>query len=509
MTTTGLASVQEQSEQTTGNAISYTALVDGVRKQFQSGKTKDLAWRRQQLEAVKRMIEENHERITAAVQGDVGGPKLRGLAELLVHGEAVEALQQLSTWTAPVPVNSGYFLSKASVRQEPKGVILHIAPWNYPISLVFQPLISMIASGNCVVIKPSEVSENSARLLAELIPKYLDGNCIKVVTGAVVETTALLKEKWDHIFFTGNGAVAKVVARAAAENLTPLTLELGGKCPAIVDPTARVQTAAHRICMGKWLNVGQTCIAPDYVVCHDSIVEELESAMRDIVAKAYGADPKTHRDFGRIINGRHVGRIKGLLEDAGAHDAAKACDASARYVPPTFLRNPPAGSRVLKEEIFGPILPILTYSTNIDEAINVVNRICREPLALYIFTEDASVASYVLDRTQSGGACVNSTLEHVGAKGMPFGGVGESGCGAYHGKAGFDEFTHRRSTLVQDTFIRRGPGFPHAPYTDGMYDFALKATVTGFLSAQQKRYLFLAATAVASAVAYGTMRSRL
>eukprot|EP01059_Diplonema_ambulator_P037413 TRINITY_DN988_c2_g1_i1.p1 TRINITY_DN988_c2_g1~~TRINITY_DN988_c2_g1_i1.p1 ORF type:complete len:513 (+),score=207.31 TRINITY_DN988_c2_g1_i1:42-1580(+) len=502
-TNTGLMSVRDGSAGEV-DVRQYDGLVGGLREVFESGKTKSIAWRLEQLEQIKKLIIENHEAMTKAVGEDLGGPKLRGIAEFLAFEEAEIAIKNLNTWSAPERVPSKTLLGKAYIRKEPKGIVLLIAPWNYPIQLMLTPLVSIIAAGNCAVIKPSEMAPACGKLLEELINKYLDTSCIKVVQGAVPETTALLAQEWDHIFYTGNGAVAKVVMAAAAKNLTPVTLELGGKSPVFVDKTAKLRTTAARIAMGKWINCGQTCIAPDYLLVHESLVDDVVKEMKAKIEKSYKPSPAESRDWGKIINPRHVDRVERLIKTTTGTvvmGGLEGINREQRFVPPTIILNPGLDDAVMQEEIFGPVLPILSYKTK-EDALAVSKKVCKKPLALYVFSEDRAYIQYVLDNTQSGGVCVNSTLEQVSNNNLPFGGVGASGMGSYHGVYGFKEFTHPRSTLEQDTMFRRGPGVPLPPYKEGLYDLAVKATITGFITPRQKLALkiFLATASVVTAV---------
>jgi len=492
--------------------------ISEVRDSFASGKTKDLSWRRQQLQAVKKMIEECHEDITAAVRADLAGPKIRGVGEVTgPHLAATEALEKLDAWTAPqavaTPITvSPTKLASSYVRQEPKGVILIIGPWNFPVELVLHPLVSAIAAGNCVVIKPSEVSSNCAALIEKLVHGYLDSSCIKVIQGSVPETTALLRLKWDHIFYTGNGHVGRMVCRAAAEHLTPVTLELGGKSPVIVDKSAKMKSVVERICFPKFsFNVGQICVSPDYVVIHKEREEEFIEAMKQHVEKLFGKDPKQSPHFGRIINSRHVERIGDLLSKTKGEvvlGGLDEVDPAANYVPPTIVRHAQLGEPLLTEEIFGPVLPVIT-AENLEDAVKKVNSICDQPLALYVYAEDKQAIEYVLGATSSGGVAINTSLEHLMNTNLPFGGVGSSGYGAYHGKAGFDEFTHGRAVLHQDTLLLTGSSMPPKP-PDALYDIVVKATITGFLSQGQKKVLKLGGLgAAAMALTSLALRSKL
>jgi aldehyde dehydrogenase (NAD+) len=345
------------------------------------------------------------------------------------------------------------------VIRDPLGVVLIIAPWNYPVGLLLAPLVGAIAAGNCVVLKPSEVTAHTSAVLARWVPEYLDPRAIALVEGGVEETTELLSQRFDHVFYTGNGQVGRIVMEAAAKNLTPVTLELGGKSPCIVHEDANLETAARRIAWGKFVNAGQTCIAPDYVLVHESQEEALVEALERSVRDFYGDDPKATPDYARIVNHRHHERLSTLMKDGKPAFGGKL-DAEQRYVAPTALRDVSPDSRIMQEEIFGPILPILSVKS-IDEAIDFVNE-REKPLALYLFTSSSAIEDEVLARTSSGGACVNGTLLHIMDPKMPFGGVGPSGTGAYHGRHTFETFSHRKSVLTRGT--RFDPKIMYPPY---------------------------------------------
>eukprot|EP01065_Artemidia_motanka_P022889 TRINITY_DN2713_c0_g1_i1.p1 TRINITY_DN2713_c0_g1~~TRINITY_DN2713_c0_g1_i1.p1 ORF type:complete len:515 (+),score=203.18 TRINITY_DN2713_c0_g1_i1:64-1608(+) len=514
MTTSGFANVERQGS--VGGQLDYTDTVHALRQEFASGKTKSVAWRRRQLERIQQMFEECHEQISEAVRKDHGGPKLRGFFELGAHAAAQFALANLDQWAEPETVPTPFEVSltrmgKSYIRKEPKGVVLIIAPWNFPFELGLHPLVSAVAAGNCVVIKPSEVSQHSAVLMQQLIEKYMDTTCIKVVQGAVAETTALLKQRWDHIFYTGNGHVGKIILRAASEHLTPVTLELGGKSPVIIDKSAKLDTAVARVSAIKWLNAGQICVAPDYVLVHKDVEKEFAAKMAKQIKASFGGDVAKSGDFGRIINANHVNRIGKLVQQTGgtvAAGGADRADPAKHYFPPTLVRGPRFDEPLMKEEIFGPVLPIVPVAS-IDEAIQRVNAVCDRPLALYVFAEDKQVVQKVLDATTSGGVAVNTALEHLGNVHLPFGGVGGSGYGSYHGKAGFDEFTHRRSCFQQDTTFMKGAIVPMAPFNDKIYDLAVKAKVTGFLSKEQRQMAKMVVGGAAAVGAGVLLRSRL
>lgn len=519
MTAEGFAKLRSnETQDKPANGISYKPVVDELRATFKSGKTKDLAWRRKQLEGIQVAMEENHEEITKALRADLGGPKTRGIYDMGSWNAADMALQNLDKWAADQPAStpltvSPSMMGKSWIKQEPKGVVLILSPWNFPIELCLHPLIAALAAGNCVVLKPSEVSKHCAVVIEKLVNKYLDTSCIKVVQGAVPETTALLKEHWDHIMYTGNGHVGRIVSKAAAEHLTPVTLELGGKSPVIVDKSAVMQSVIERVAVFKWsINAGQICVAPDYVVVHKEREQEFIDGMKKHLVDTFGKDAKQSEFFGRMINAHHVRRVAGLINDtkgeivAGSKDAI---DPDARYIPPIMIRNAQLGEPLLSEEIFGPVLPVIT-TDSIEDAVEKVNSICDEPLALYVFSEDKKSVNYVLENTKSGGACVNSTFEHLANNYLPFGGVGGSGYGSYHGKAGFDEFTHRRSILKQDTTLMKGSVIPAKPpdkmSAEKMYDMAIKFMVTGFLSRGQRKLVKPTMLVGLLAVIFGVLR---
>jgi aldehyde dehydrogenase (NAD+) len=351
----------------------------------------------------------------------------------------------------------------ARIVQEPLGTVLVIAPWNYPVQLLLGPLIPALAAGNTVVLKPSEVAPETSAALADLIPRYLDERAVQVVTGGVPETTELLAHQFDHIFYTGNGTVGRVVMEAASKHLTPVTLELGGKSPAIVTDSADVAVSARRVAWGKFINAGQTCIAPDYVLvaesCHDSFVAELGNA----ITAFFGDDPATSPDYGRIVNARHHARLTGLLERGGFDMVAFGGDhdVASRYLAPTVLTGVKPDAAVMDDELFGPILPVLSYG-ELDDAIAFVNE-RPKPLALYVFASRRPAIDRVIDRTSSGGVTVNHTLLHVSVPGLPFGGVGASGMGTYHGEAGFRVFSHAKPVLQRPA--KPDPSIAYPPYT--------------------------------------------
>jgi aldehyde dehydrogenase (NAD+) len=345
------------------------------------------------------------------------------------------------------------------VVREPLGLVLIISPWNYPVQLLLSPLVGALAAGNAALLKPSEVTPHVSAALARRVPEYLDSEAVAVVEGGVQEVTALLGERFDHVFYTGNGTVARVVMAAAAKHLTPVTLELGGKSPCIVDDDVDVEIAARRIAWGKFMNAGQTCIAPDYVLVSERREQALVEALAKAIREFYGDDPRATPDYARIVNGRHYQRVARLLKDGDVVVGGQT-DESQNYVAPTLLRNVSPDADAMREEIFGPVLPILKVK-DVAEAIRFVNE-REKPLALYVFSNDERVQQEVLSRTSSGGVCVNGTLMHLANARLPFGGVGPSGMGAYHGRHSFETFSHRKSVLRRK--LARDPKFLYPPY---------------------------------------------
>ena len=439
-------------------------VVAKTRSAYESGKTRPLAWRKTQLQACVRMLQENADQFAEALATDLGrGPEEAWLYDIGFSITEIELMiKNLKKWTEPRKVSTPMVSLPGSSHRipQPLGVVLVIAPWNYPIQLLVIPVAGAIAAGNAVVMKPSEVSSATSALLGKLVPQYLDNDAIAIVEGAVPETTQLLAEKFDHIFYTGNGTVGRIVMRAAAENLTPVTLELGGKSPTIVDKSANLAIAGRRIAWAKYVNAGQTCVAPDYVLAHDSIADKLVEEIRKSIKNFYGDDPRQSSDFARISSPRHFSRLDAMLASGNIAIGGQT-DEQDRYISPTVLVDVKASDAVMQEEIFGPILPVLAVQS-IDDAIDFVNA-RPHPLALYVFAEDQKVNDKVVASTTSGGVTVNGTIFHMTGPFLPFGGVGESGMGAYHGRAGVDTFQHLKPVLKRSTRVDAPLAYP--PYT--------------------------------------------
>ncbi|MEV5813305.1 aldehyde dehydrogenase family protein [Streptomyces mutabilis] len=424
-------------------------VVARLRATFRTGRTKPVEWRTAQLRRLRALLTENGEDLEAALHADLG--KSATEAQRTEIGFTVReidhTLDHLADWLrpepAPVPAHLGTDAT-AWTQYDPLGVVLVIAPWNYPAQLLLAPVVGALAAGNAVVAKPSELAPATSAALARLLPRYLDTDAVAVVEGGVPETTALLAERFDHIFYTGNGTVGRIVMRAAAEHLTPVTLELGGKSPAFVDRDADLDAVAARLAGGKFLNAGQTCVAPDYVLTDPETAAALESALVRAVEALYGTDPARSTEYARIVNERHFDRLTGLL-DSGRVVVGGGSDRSRKYIAPTVLADVAPDAPVMREEIFGPILPIVTVS-GLDEAIDFVND-RDKPLALYVFSESDGTRERFAAETSSGGLGHGLPLAHLTVSDLPFGGVGESGMGNYHGRYSIETFSHRKAVL--------------------------------------------------------------
>ena len=442
-------------------------IVTRLRETFASGRTRPLPWRLAQLDGLARMFTEREEEILDAVHADLGKPTYEAwLGEIgASQTEIKHARKHLSSWMKPQRVGLPGFLrpGRGELIAEPLGVVLVIAPWNYPVYLSVTPLVAALAAGNCVVVKPSEVASASSALLARLLPEYLDSDAVAVVEGGVAETTDLLSQRWDHILYTGGPTVGRIVAEAAAKHLTPVTLELGGKSPTIVHRDANLKQAARRVAFAKFGNAGQTCIATDHVFVHRDVEDRFARLVAAEIKARYGSDPHKSADYARIINEGHTERLRSML-DAGGYDRVQSggeVRVDERYVAPTVLRGVRLDSQIMSEEIFGPILPLVAYD-DISEPIAAINA-GEKPLALYVFSRSDAVVKQVLGETSSGGACVNEVMMHVFVSDLPFGGVGESGYGAYHGRTGFDTFSHHKSVVRRPGWLPELPA-ARAPY---------------------------------------------
>jgi aldehyde dehydrogenase (NAD+) len=446
-------------------ALDFSGLVRELRATFDARITRPLQWRHEQLAQMEKMLVDNEAEFIAALEADLGKPAIEGWVTDLAfaRGEIKLLNSKLEKWTADEKVRMPMTVQPATGRivREPLGVALVIAPWNYPIQLLLVPMAAAIAAGCTVGGKPSELAPACSAALARLAPKYLDPRAIAIVEGGIPESDALLRERWDTIFYTGNGHVARVIARAAAEHLTPVTLELGGKSPVIVDRDADLKVAANRIVWGKFLNAGQTCVAPDHVLVHEAVRDELTDRMAKAITAMYGSDPQKSSDYARIVNGRHFTRLEGLLRGGGTITSGGRTDADDRYIEPTLMADVADDAAVMGQEIFGPLLPVIPVA-DVDAAIARVNA-GDKPLALYAFSRNQSTLDHLVAHTSSGGVALNHVVLQLLPPGLPFGGVGESGTGAYHGKANIDAFSHRKSVLSKPT--RMDPPLLYPPFT--------------------------------------------
>lgn len=418
-------------------------------------------------------MQEHEKDLLAAIGADLCKSELNAYSHeaITVLGEIDTVLEKLPEWVTSEPAKKNLLtmMDEAYVYPEPLGVVLIIGAWNYPLVLTIQPLIGAIAAGNAVIIKPSELSENTARILAELLPHYLDQELYAVINGGVQETTELLKQRFDHILYTGSTNVGKIIMQAAAKYLTPVTLELGGKSPCYVDRDCDLDVACRRIAWGKYMNCGQTCIAPDYVLCEPSLQDQIVQKIKEAVKEFYGENVKESPDYERIINPRHFKRILSLLEGQKIAFGGET-DEATRYVAPTILSDVDPETKVMQEEIFGPILPIVPVK-NADEAIQFINK-REKPLALYVFSHNSQLIKRMINETSSGGVTANDVIMHFTLTSLPFGGVGSSGMGAYHGKHSFDTFSHRRPCLVKSLKRESANKLRYPPNTQSKVEWA-------------------------------------
>ena len=421
---------------------------------FQEGATLPVSFRLFQLQKLKDGIRRYEEKLDQALEADLGKSRMESymceigltLSELTWMQKHLRSLVREKRVATPL----AQFAARSFRSPSPYGTVLIMSPWNYPVLLTLGPLIDAIAAGNTVVIKPSAYAEHTSAVLKEMLKECFPSEYVAVVTGGRAENKALLEQRFDKIFFTGGKTVGREVLRHAAEYLTPVTLELGGKSPCIVDKSAKIPLAAKRIVFGKYLNCGQTCVAPDYILCDRTVYAELILALQKEITTQFGEDPLKNPDYGKIINRKHYDRIMGLI-DPDKVVCGGCGDGQSLRIAPTIMKNVTFSDTVMGEEIFGPVLPILTYDT-LEEAINIVEE-HPHPLALYLFSEDKGAQKKVLELCHFGGGCINDTIIHLATSAMPFGGVGESGMGGYHGKTGFETFSHFRSIVDKKTWM--------------------------------------------------------
>lgn len=446
------------------------------REYFAAGHTLSAEARLAALKKLKAALQSHEADLARALQQDLGKSAYESyMCETgLTLSEATWMIRHLrglmKERTVPTPLSQ--FAARSFRAPSPYGNVLIMSPWNYPVLLTLDPLIDALAAGNTAIVKPSAYSPATAAVLTQILEECFPPEYVCVVTGGRAENQALLRQKFDMIFFTGSKAVGKEVLRCAAEYLTPAVLELGGKSPCIVERSAKIRLAAKRIVFGKYLNCGQTCVAPDYILCDASVRDELIAALQEEIKVQFGADPLQNPSYGKIINEKHYHRLMGLIDPAKVVCGGTG-DETAQRIAPTIMKDVTWDDAVMGEEIFGPILPILTY-TDLDEAVAEIEA-RPHPLALYLFSEDKAVQRKVLDRCHFGGGCLNDTIIHLATSAMPFGGVGESGMGGYHGKTGFEAFSHLRSIVDKKTWLDMPVRYqPYGKAKEKMLRFFLK-----------------------------------
>jgi aldehyde dehydrogenase (NAD+) len=435
---------------------------DRIRHYYLAGNTLPLEWRKKQLTSLKRMLADHYSDFETALYEDLHKSSFESFTTEIgfLTQEIDHTLHHLAKWMRSPSVHTPLFLQSATsqVQFEPMGLVLIMGAWNYPLQLTLGPLVSAIAAGNAAVVKPPRTAVQSFNTLAKIFPQYLDPSAFLVISDDT-PNDCILDLHWDKIFFTGSGRTGKIVMQSAARYLTPVTLELGGKSPTLVDETANLDVAAHRIVQGKFINAGQTCVAPDYLLVQEEIMEPLVAKLISAIHEFFGTDPSQSREFGRIINLKQFDSLAGYLED-GEIVTGGQMNRAERYIAPTILKNVDPQAPVMQAEIFGPILPVLPVK-NMQEAIDFVNK-KDKPLALYLFSENRAVVQKVLALTTSGGICINDTINHLAIPDLPFGGVGPSGIGKYHGEWGFQEFSNRRA--VYDHNTRFDPAVRYPPF---------------------------------------------
>ncbi|KAL6284823.1 hypothetical protein ACE6H2_015752 [Prunus campanulata] len=476
------AVTSEVEEKQTFNPDKVGELVKELRNSFNSGRTKSYEWRMSQLENIAKMLEEKEKEIAEALYKDLSKPEVEAFISEIVTAKSScnEALKELRQWMIPQKVNTSIttFPSSAEIVSEPLGVVLVISTWNFPFLLSLDPVIGAISAGNAVVLKPSEIAPATSSLLAKLVEEYLDNSAVKVVEGAVPETTALLEQKWDKILYTGSARVGRIVMAAAAKHLTPVILELGGKSPAVVHSDVDLQVAVRRIIAGKWaLNNGQACIGVDYIITTKDFAPKLIEALKIELEQFFGKDPMNSKDISRIVSSTQFKRLAKLLDEDKVSDKivlGGQMDENQLKIAPTILLDIPEESQLMQEEIFGPLMPIVTVE-KIEDSFDVINS-RPKPLAVYVFTNNEQLKKGFVENISSGGMLINDTVLHVSISGLPFGGVGESGMGSYHGKFSFDGFSHKKAVLYRSFSGDSSLRYP--PYTPEKQRL-LKAVISG------------------------------
>ncbi|MDT0758089.1 aldehyde dehydrogenase [Staphylococcus epidermidis] len=432
---------------------------------FNTHKTKNLKFRKQQLKLLSKNIKNHENELLDALYKDLGKSKVEAYAtEIGMLLKSIKLMRkELKNWSKTKQTDTPLYLfpTKSYIKKEPYGTVLIIGPFNYPVQLVFEPLIGAIAAGNTAIVKPSELTPHVAIVIKDIIEDTFDEAYVSVIEGGIEETQALLSLPFDYMFFTGSEKVGKIVYEAAARKLIPVTLELGGKSPVIVDDTANIKVASERISFGKFTNAGQTCVAPDYILVQRKVKNDLIKALKKTITEFYGENIEKSPDFGRIVNQKHFNRLNDLIQ-IHKDNVVFGGNSSKEdlYIEPTLLDNITNDNKIMKEEIFGPILPIITYD-NFDEVLEIIQSKSK-PLSLYLFSEDENMTHRVVEELSFGGGAINDTLMHLANPNLPFGGVGSSGIGQYHGKYSFDTFSHMKSYTFKSTRLESSLFFP--PY---------------------------------------------
>ncbi len=427
----------------------------------------DVSYRKESLKKLLKVILQKETEIIEALYQDFKKPAFEAvLTEThYVISDLKDTIKKIDSWAKPKKVLPSIlnFPSRDYIYSEPYGKVLIISPWNYPFQLALCPLIAAVSAGNSVVLKPSELTPNTSKIIAEIIAEVFEKNHVDVVEGGIKESQNLLSLRWDYIFFTGSVAVGKIVAKAAAENLTPITLELGGKNPCIIDETANLKLAAKRIVWGKFINGGQTCIAPDYLLVKPEIKDQFIDFLKSEIIESYSINPEISPDFCQIVNDRNWQRLIQLIEPEKVVFGGKS-DEATRYISPTLISETDIESAIMKEEIFGPLLPILTYNNDAD--LDLIISKYEKPLALYVFSDNFAFSEKIIQKYSFGGGCVNDTVIHFSNKRLPFGGVGHSGIGAYHGSLNFDTFSHKKGIVKKANWLDLP--LRYAPYNNNL-----------------------------------------
>ena len=429
-------------------------LVQSQKDFFASQKTKDVSFRKDTLKRLQKELLKRENDIIKALKDDFKKSEYEAVMTetSIVLAELKMVLKNIYSWSKPKRVLPSMlnFPSSAKIYKEPYGTVLIIAPWNYPYQLAFAPLLGAVAAGNTVILKPSELTPNTSKITKEIVEAVFDKNHVSVIEGGVSVSQDLLAQRWDYIFFTGSVPVGRIVAKAAAEFLTPVTLELGGKSPCIVDETANIKLAAKRLVWGKFINGGQTCIAPDYLLIHKSVKEKFVTHFKEELFRAYGENPQASEDYPRIVNTKNFDRLTLMLENENCIIGGQT-DRDENYIAPTLIDEPRLESEVMKGEIFGPIFPMISYGNETD--IDAIIQKYDKPLSLYVFTTKNSFAKKIIAKYSFGGGTINDTTVHFANHRLPFGGVGESGIGGYHGKQTFDTFSHKKGVVTRGNWL--------------------------------------------------------